>query len=124
VIGSEIRAIEKVRLSLERLIDKANLPDSYFTGLVMKQTGLALCFHCAQILFIPLIDFSSQNFSNRSKKNNRLDIPFGTQYFCAQWFCNPLVTTLVGSNETATSLNCQEHALSHGSDKGVLSTFR
>ncbi len=42
--GSETHDI--LRLYSERLIHKANLADSHFGGPAMKQTGLALCFHC------------------------------------------------------------------------------
>jgi hypothetical protein len=45
---------------------------------------LALCFHQTEVSFIASIDFSFQNFSNRSKKNNQLDTLFDTQYFFTQ----------------------------------------
>jgi hypothetical protein len=46
-------------------------------------SNLGLCFHWTKVFFILSIDFSFQNFSNRSNKNNQLDTRFETQYFSA-----------------------------------------
>jgi hypothetical protein len=44
---------------------------------------LPFIFIADQTLFIQPIDFSFQNFSNLTKKNNQLDTPAQTQYFSA-----------------------------------------